>query len=120
MNRQRIEKICREAGLSQVHKDKMHGLDILLADGYVSPRNIGKFKKLGVVEDEYPMGLYVTMWWALKPEKDLILAHHLEFDWNHDSQYGREDKQRGRINAAIKDARKSLEQMDLTHGQWRS
>lgn len=104
MNKAKIERKCREAGLPPAHKGEVDGVEVIVADGYVSPANLHKFRKLGVEKGEYPLGCYCTIWWIMQSDDRYVVARPIFFEWNHDTGYDQASKKQARINTAMKEA----------------
>lgn len=107
-NKDKIEAMCREAGLRPERRLSMQGFDLLLADGFSLPPHAA-WGKFGVDPDEYPFGCYVTIWWVMKGEDRHYVAQPLFFDAFHDRQLDIESKKRARLNAAEKSAAEFLD-----------
>lgn len=102
-----IEKACREAGLAPVHRDKLKGYDLFIADGFVS-RPEKHFARFGIEKGEFPLGCYVAMWALAKDEGKFHVGGPVFFEALHDGEWDKSTRQRGRINAAVRDAENHL------------
>lgn len=109
-NKDKIEKMCRAAGLKPERRSKIRGLDVLIADGFSLPPHIN-FRKFGVAAKDFPEGCYVTFWWLMKGEDKMYVGCPLMFDANHDPQYDQSTRKLARINSALKHAGEIVENM---------
>ena len=92
MDHQTFEEICRKSNMRPVHKEVRSDCTIYIADGFRTDK-----------PDEYPAGYFRTVWCTARGEMDI--ARPLEFDAMHDVEsLPLRDRERARINAAIKDA----------------
>lgn len=96
-NRDKLEEMCRAAGMRPEARETIHGLDLLLADGFALPP-YRAYRKFGLTDTEFPHGAYVTFWALMKGEDRLFIATPLFFDLNHDM--GVPDRKRARLAAA--------------------
>lgn len=113
-SKNRIEFICRNAGMKPVKRDSIEGVEIFIADGFsLAPHRA--YRRFGIDEREFPRGMYATLWWASKGDEKLDIGQPLFFDVFHDPEYSREDKQRARIAAALKEAGKFLAKRKKAH-----
>lgn len=84
-------------------RDTVNGHEIFIADGFSKLPGI-KFRKFGAEPGMAPH--YVTLWFASKGFDDLDIGRALFFKKDH------EGGKRGRIKAALKDAKESIEARD--------
>lgn len=99
MNKDKIEQMCRAAGLFPELRETIRGHEVCIADGF-SPRPDVTFARMGVEQGEFPYGAFVTMWWAAQGEERMRMAEPLFFDAFHDPQWDKATKKQARINAA--------------------
>lgn len=103
ISKNKIERICRSAGMRPVKRGNIEGAEVFIADGFsLMPHR--PFQRFGVEPTEFPAGMYCTLWWVSRGEDKLDIGQPLFFDAFHDRDYSRDDKQRARINAAMKEA----------------
>lgn len=102
-NKEKIEKMCREAGLRPEKRHALKNFDVLISDGFSVPPHI-KFRRFGVAPTDFPFGCYVTFWWVMKGEDRLFVACPIMFDAFHDPQFDQATKKLARINAALQEA----------------
>lgn len=86
-----FETFARRKGLTPCDKVELPECTVYIADGF-------KNDKPG----EYPWGYYETAWATARGEMDV--AQCLEFEAFHDPKYPVPDKQKLRINRALKEA----------------
>lgn len=109
-SKDKIEKMCRAAGLKPERRSKIRGLDVLIADGFSLPPH-NAFRRFGVAAKDFPRGCYVTFWWLMKGEERMFIGCPLMFEALHDPELGAGSKKLARINAALKHAREIAENM---------
>ena len=99
IGKSRIETICRNAGMVPVTRANIEGTEVFIADGFSAPPH-NHYRRLGVDGDEFPLGCFVTLWWASRGEDKLDTGQPLFFDaLKSDSR-----NQQARINTALKEA----------------
>jgi hypothetical protein len=114
MHKNRIESICRAAGMRPEGRKTIKGHEVFVADGFsLMPHNA--YRRFGVEPDEYPGGMYVTLWWASKGDEKLDTGQPLFFQANHDPQYDAATKKQARINTAFKTAAEFIERRRKVH-----
>lgn len=101
MDRHKIERMCRNAGMRPEIREKIGNIDLFIADGFSLPPHRW-FKKFGVEPEDFPFGMYATLWWVSKKEDHLDVGQPLFFDKMENSKLAR-------INAARKEARLFVE-----------
>lgn len=115
MNKDKIEQMCRKAGLIPARRETIKGHDVCVADGFSQEPHI-TFARMGVSEGEFPNGAYVTMWWAAQGEQRMQMAEPLFFEPRHDPEYDLITKKRARVNTAIQRAHEVLVAREATDG----
>lgn len=115
MNKDKIEQMCRKAGLIPARRETIKGHDVCVADGFSTEPHV-TFARMGVAKGEFPNGCYVTMWWAAQGEERMQMAEPLFCNPDHDPEYDLATRKRARINAAIKRAHEVLTQREGGHG----
>lgn len=108
LSKDKIEQMCRAAGMKPVERSKFRGYELFIADGFSTPPH-WKFRHFGVGPHMYPLGAYMTLWWISKGEDKLDAGAMIHCDALHDAGQSKEYKQKLRINTAIKEATKFLE-----------
>ncbi len=73
------------------------------------------YRRFGVGPNDFPGGMYVTLWWASKGDEKLDIGQPLFFDVMHNPEYANGSKQRARINSALKTAREFLDRRKKAH-----
>jgi len=116
VNKDKIEQIFRNAGLTPEARQSVKDYNVFLADGFSLPphRRIARF---GVGPEDYPRGCYVTFWWAGRDER-LHAGRPLFFDAHHERAYDFETRKKARLTAALKDAEGSIDawKRNAAHG----
>ena len=108
MTRDRIEKMCRRAGMAPVVRQRIRGFDIIVADGFSSVPHV-TFQKFNIERGEFPMGAYGTFWWALKSDdQGFLIAYPLFFDALHNPGLDKASKRDARVRAALDNADRFL------------
>lgn len=107
MKKNKIESICRRAGMKPVRRETIDGVEVFIADGF-SMMPHPYYRRFGVEPFEFPQGMYVTLWWASKGDENLDIGQPLFFDVMHNPEYANGSKQLARINTAIKTAREFI------------
>lgn len=106
MDKHKIERICRQAGMRPETRANIDGAECFIADGFsMMPHNA--YRRFGVESTDFPNGMYVTLWWLSRGEDKLDIGQPLFFDVFHDGNL--EGKKRARINTALKEAKTFLE-----------
>ena len=114
IGKNKIERICRAAGMKPVSRDNIRGVEVFIADGFsLMPHN--NFRRFGIEPTDFPHGMYATLWWASKGDEKLDTGQPLFFDVMHDPSVAIHDKQRARINAALKSAREFINRRRKAH-----
>lgn len=108
ITKDKIERMCRAAGMQPVERANFRGYELFVADGFSAPPH-WKFRHFGVGPEAYPFGAYMTLWWISSGEENLDTGAVIHCDAFHDPEYSKADKQRLRINTAIKEATEFLE-----------
>lgn len=106
MNKEKIEKVFREAGVKPVSRERLADYDLYIGDGFSLPPH-SSHNKFGVEPTDFPNGMYVTWWWIAKGEDGGDL-HPLFFDVHHNPEYSWDDKKTLRVNASRADAENFL------------
>lgn len=108
MNKDKFEQIIRDAGLRPEVRQPLRDLEVYVADGFsLMPHNA--WRRFGVEADEFPSGMYVTLWMLSKREGQLGGGRPMFFDTFHNPELDAPSKKQARIAAAIADADKHLE-----------
>lgn len=99
IDKHKIERICRAAGMRPEKRTNIEGAEVFIADGFSPPPHF-KYRKLGLETGDFPYGCYVTFWWAARGEDKLDTGQPLFFDaLDADSR-----NQHARLNTAVKEA----------------
>lgn len=107
LTKEKIESMCRAAGMKPVERAQLHGYEVYVADGFSAPPH-WKFRHFGVGPQVYPLGAFFTLWYLSKGEGHLDVGAMLHCDAMHDPGQSKEYKQKLRINTAIMEANKWL------------
>ena len=107
MHKDKVETICRNAGIRPETREKIGDVDLFLADGFSLPPHKA-YAKFGITPFEFPHGMYVTLWWVSRDVEKLDVGRPLFFDVKENSKYAR-------LNAARRDARTFVENRKLAH-----
>lgn len=106
MNKEKLERIFRETGAKPVGRYQAGNYNVFIGDGFsMIPHR--PYTKFGIDPMDFPNGMYVTWWWIGKDEK-LDIGQPMFFDAFHDMGYSQNEKQRARVNTALKEARDFL------------
>lgn len=103
IGKQKIERMCRDAGMIPVKRGTVRGAELFIADGFSAPPH-HNYRRFGVEATDFPFGMFATLWWVSKGDEKLDTGQPLFFDAFHNPEYAKADKQRARINSAIKEA----------------
>ena len=103
-----MERMCRAAGIEPASRGNVKGHEIFVADGFSKSPGVN-FRKFGASLGDGPS--FVTIWFASKGLDTLDIGRALFFE------KGNEGGKRGRINAALKDAKESIEARDRAREQ---
>lgn len=109
MNKDKIERMCRAAGMKPVRRERISGAEVFIADGFSATPHV-TYARFGVEPYEFPGGCYATLWWLSRGEDKLDIGQPLFFELLHDSDQSHVGKRLARINAALKSARDFLAQ----------
>lgn len=109
IGKDKIERICRSAGMKPVERSNIDGAEVFVADGFSLPPH-PYYRRFGIGPEQFPRGMYTTLWWISRGEDKLDTGQPLFFDVFHDLSYPKESKQQMRINAAKQAAKEFLDQ----------
>lgn len=108
LDKDSFEKMVRNAGMRPELRQPLRDLEIYVADGFsMMPHN--PWRRFGVEADEFPQGMYVTLWMLSKREGVMGAGRPMFCDVFHNPELDGPSKKQARINAAIADADKHLE-----------
>lgn len=113
-NKDKIEEMCRAAGMKPADRRMLKGYDLLMSDGFSLPPHKA-FARFGVGPNDFPNGCYVTFWWLMRGEENMLAAHPLIFDVHHNPEYDPPTKKQGRINSAFEDAENFIKTLETIH-----
>lgn len=99
MNKDKIEQMCRRAGLVPIERTSIKDADIFIADGFSRPPH-DSFRRFGIDATDYPAGCFVTLWWASKKDEELDIGQPLFFEPWHDPSLMLSFRQKARVNSA--------------------
>lgn len=99
MQKDQLERSFRKGGTAPVLREPMGDYDLFVSDGFSRPPHLN-FQRFGIEPDEFPHGMFVTIWWLGKGEK-LFFGQPLFMEVT-------EFRQGARINAARHTAQKFL------------
>lgn len=108
IGKQKIEQICRSAGMVPVARDNIMGAEVFIADGFSTRPHLA-YRRFGIGPEQFPGGMHVTLWWASKGDEKLDTGQPLFFETFHDPQYSSSDKKQARINSARQAAKEFLQ-----------
>lgn len=114
IGKDKIERICRDAGMKPETRRNIDGAEVFIADGFSLPPHLA-YRRFGIGPEQFPQGMYATLWWVSRQEDKLDIGSAVFFELFHNRQYSGPDKKRGRINAALKDAREYLARRKKAH-----
>lgn len=109
-----IERICRAAGMQPVKRASIQGAEVFIADGFSLPPHRA-YRRFGIEADQFPKGMYATLWWVSKGDEKLDIGQPLFFQAFHDPKNSLADKKMMRINSALKEARAFLGRRKKMH-----
>lgn len=107
LTKQDIERICRNGCMEPAKRGKIDGAEVFIADGVSMPPHF-IHRRFGIGPEQFPAGMYVTLWWLARGEDKLDVGSFLYFELLHDPMLTSAGKKRARINAAMKDAKDFL------------
>lgn len=108
LTKDKMESMCRAAGMKPVHRTTIDGAEVFIADGQ-SGTPERTFQKFGVDQSDFPGGCYATFYFVTHREDRLDVGQMLFFDLFHNPEMSHESKQLARINTAVKEAKQLLE-----------
>lgn len=114
MDKDRIERICRTAGMRPEKRVPFKSYEIFVADGFSLPPH-RNFQRFGVEPLDFPSGMYATLWWVSKHEDKLDTGQPIFFDAFHNPEYSTETKKQARINTALREAEGFLKRRAKKH-----
>lgn len=114
IGKQKIESMCRAAGMVPVARVNIDGVEVFIADGFSAIPSIA-FQKFGVEPSDFPGGCFGTMWFAACREDKLDFGRPMFFDRLHNLELSNKGKQGARIRAAADDAKRSLDMRKKAH-----
>lgn len=107
MTKDKLEQMCRMAGMAPAVRECARGAEIFVADGYAADAET--FRKFGGNKTEFPFGAYMTLWSVANGEDRIIGGGSLLFDAFHDPSFDVGTKKIARVNTALKEARGFLQ-----------
>lgn len=108
LNKDQFETMVRNAGMRPELRQPLRDLEVYIADGFsLMPHNA--LRKFGIEPDEFPSGVYVTLWMLSKREGILGGGRPMFFDAKHNPELDGPSKKQARIQAALADADSHLE-----------
>ena len=114
IGKSKIETMCRAAGMVPAKRARVDGAEVFVADGFSAPPHFA-YRRFGIGPEQFPFGMFATLWWASKGDEKLDTGQPLFFDAFHDPQYSPEGKKRARINTAMKEAKSFLARRKKAH-----
>ncbi len=114
MNKDIIEKICRNVGLKPERREQVRGAEIFVADGFSAPPH-NDYRRFGIDPTDFPFGCYVTLWWVSKGSEELDTGQPVFFDAFHNPEYDITTKKLARLNTAMREAKGFLERRKAVH-----
>lgn len=109
-----IERICRNAGMRPERRVKIKDYDVFIADGFSLPPH-NYYRRFGVDANEFPTGMYVTLWWVSKNDDQLDTGQPIFFEAMHDPGMSLSFKKLARINTALHEASGFLKRREKSH-----
>lgn len=104
MDKNRLERICREANMAPEHREHFRDYDIFIADGFsIAPHQA--HRRFGIEPDAFPNGMYATLWWVGRRNEKLDIGQALYFDYRHNPELDLTSKKQARINRAVREAK---------------
>jgi hypothetical protein len=109
-----IERCCRLARMTPEKRARVGEHDVFVADGF-HPQPFPAFERMGVKENEFPMGCYATTWWTAQGEDKVEMGTIFFCEPFHDPGYTVETKKQARINTALREAEGFLKRREQQH-----
>lgn len=103
LNKNRIEKLCRAAGMVPEARRSAHGHEVFVADGFSLWPHY-KMRHFGLGPDMFDGGCYITLWWIPQGEDKVLTGTALYCEPRHDPDYDLATRKQMRINAAVANA----------------
>lgn len=110
MDKDGLERVCRNAGMTPEKRQSFGDYDLYVADGFSSIPGI-VYRRFGVEPDDFPNGAYATLWWIGQGEK-LLVGLPCLFDAFHDLNLPADTRKSARINRALKDAEEFVTKLE--------
>ena len=108
IGKNKIERMCRNAGMKPVRRDNLEGVEVFIADGFSLPPH-QNYRRFDIGPLDFPKGMYVTLWWASKGDEKLDAGQPLFFDAFHNPEYANGSKKVARVNSAMAAAKSFLD-----------
>lgn len=107
-----IERIFSDVGVKPVHRTRINGEEVFIADGFVSPVVIdqGHLIRFGVNPGEFTFGCFLTLWWT---EQHKGIGSVGVFDALHDPGYTPEEKKHMRIASIVELAKRDFKRRKM-------
>lgn len=102
MDKNELEQSLRKGGTVPILRERMGDYDLFFSDGFSHPPHLS-YQKFGIEPEEFPGGMFVTVWWLGRDEK-LHIGRPLFFDMTEPSKDAR-------INAARQDAARAFKKL---------
>lgn len=113
MDKEQLEEKFRRGGTIPTHREPMGDYDLYISEGYSSPPHL-KAQILGIEPGDFPLGMYVTIWWLGHGEK-LFAGQPIFFDALKTSQPSRIAEARKTANNFIKTFQKVRRERGVTN-----
>lgn len=115
MHKDKLEAMCRAAGLTPERRVRVGDFDVLVADGLSRPPH-QFWRRFGINADEFPGGCYATLWLVAKDER-LDIAAPIFFELLHDPLLSSGMKKTARVNTAIREAAGFIQRRKAAHAR---
>ena len=107
-----IERVFSSVGIKPVHRTKIDGNEVFIADGFVSPVliNKGYLIKFKVEPGEFPFGCFLTLWWT---DQHKGVGSVGVYDALHDPGYSPEEKLKMRVATIVQMAKNDFKRRKM-------
>ncbi len=107
-----IERVFSDIGIKPVHRTRIAGEEVFIADGFIPPSLIDKgyLIKFKVEPGEFPFGCFLTLWWTMQHKG---IGSVGVYDALHDPGYSPEEKKKMRVATIIEMAKRDFKRRKM-------
>ncbi len=108
LNRDTVERMMVGAQMRPVHKEKVGDYEVFVGDGF-SFNPAVTYQKFGAEPGDFDAGAFCTIWFVARDENFFEVGVPALYATNHDPSLDASSKEIARVNRAMKDAAKFIQ-----------